>query len=120
MLDIFFWVAFIYYLLTFSQVHILTGSVINYAVREWRKTRGLQPGMHSAAQPVHDPIPSPTVSASRKKQKTSQSVASLSLGAPSPAMHPSVQPSSSALRQGPPPGSRTKKPKSVSNIVLED
>ncbi|GMY16137.1 protein EMSY-LIKE 3 [Fagus crenata] len=81
-------------------------------IREWRKTRGLQPGMHSAAQPVHDPIPSPTVSASRKKQKTSQSVASLSLGAPSPAMHPSVQPSSSALRQGPPPGSRTKKPKS--------
>jgi len=38
-------------------------------IREWRKARGLQPGMHSASQAVHDPIPSPTVSASRKKQK---------------------------------------------------
>lgn len=89
--------------------------VINYAVREWRKVSGLQPGMLSAPQPVHDPIPSPTVSASRKKQKTSQSVASLSLGAPSPALPPSMQPSSSAMRQGPPPGARSKKPKSVSS-----
>ncbi|XP_023903424.1 protein EMSY-LIKE 3 isoform X1 [Quercus suber] len=87
-------------------------------IREWRKARGLQPGMHSASQPVHDPIPSPTVSASRKKQKTSQSVASLSLGAPSPALHPSVQPSSSALRQGPSPGSRSKKPKSYPSAGL--
>lgn len=82
-------------------------------IREWRKARGLQPSMLNAAQPVHDPIPSPTVSASRKKQKTSQSVASLSLGAPSPATHPSVQPASSAFRRGPPPGSRSKKPKSA-------
>ncbi|XP_024020279.1 protein EMSY-LIKE 3 isoform X1 [Morus notabilis] len=81
-------------------------------IREWRKASGLQPGMGSAPQPVHDPIPSPTVSASRKKQKTSQSVASLSLGAPPPALPPSMQPSSSALRRGPPPGARTKKPKS--------
>ncbi|ONH99204.1 hypothetical protein PRUPE_6G017900 [Prunus persica] len=83
-------------------------------IREWRKTSGLQPGTLTAAQPVHDPLPSPTVSASRKKQKTSQSVASLSLGAPSPALPPSMQPSSSALRRGPPPGGRTKKPKSSS------
>ncbi|KAA8539109.1 hypothetical protein F0562_025801 [Nyssa sinensis] len=34
---------------------------------------------------------------SRKKQKTSQLVGSLSLGAPSPALHPSMQPSSSAI-----------------------
>lgn len=81
-------------------------------IREWRKARGLQPGMLNAAQPVHDPIPSPTVSASRKKQRTSQSVASLSLGAPSPALHPSMHPSSSALRRGP-PGPRSKKPKSA-------
>ncbi|KAK9273872.1 hypothetical protein L1049_018684 [Liquidambar formosana] len=81
-------------------------------IREWRKASGLQAGMINSAQPVHDPIPSPTVSASRKKQKTSQSVASLSLGAPSPALHPSMQPSSSALKRGPPPGARGKKPKS--------
>ncbi|XP_024046251.1 protein EMSY-LIKE 3 isoform X1 [Citrus clementina] len=83
-------------------------------IREWRKASGLQPGMPSIPQPVHDPAPSPTVSASRKKTKTSQSVASLSTGAPSPGMHPSVQPSSSALRPGPPPGSKGKKPKSFS------
>lgn len=87
---------------------------MKYHNREWRKTSGLQPGTLTAAQPVHDPIPSPTVSASRKKQKTSQSVASLSLGAaPSPALPPSMQPSSSALRRGPPPGARSKKSKSV-------
>ncbi|KAJ9164416.1 hypothetical protein P3X46_023994 [Hevea brasiliensis] len=80
-------------------------------IREWRKTNGLQPGMPSTAQPAHDPTPSPTVSASRKKQKTSQSVASLSMGAPSPAL-PSTQPSSSALRRGPPPGPKSKNPKS--------
>ncbi|KAL5539871.1 hypothetical protein UlMin_043570 [Ulmus minor] len=80
-------------------------------IREWRKASGLQPGMPSAAQPVHDPIPSPTVSASRKKQKTSQSVGSLS-GAPPPALPPSMQPSSSAIRRGPPPAARSKKQKS--------
>ncbi|XP_057994880.1 protein EMSY-LIKE 3 isoform X5 [Hevea brasiliensis] len=80
-------------------------------IREWRKTNGLQSSMPSTAQPAPDPTPSPTVSASRKKQKTSQSVASLSVGAPSPAL-PSMQPSSSALRRGLPPGSRSKKPKS--------
>lgn len=76
--------------------------------------------MPSIPQPVHDPAPSPTVSASRKKTKTSQSVASLSTGAPSPGMHPSVQPSSSALRPGPPPGSKGKKPKSVSLICFSE
>lgn len=101
--------------ITFCQFNVFTESVINYAVREWRKVSGLQPGMLSAPQPVHDPTPSPTVSASRKKQKPSQSVASMSLGAPSPALPPSMQPSSSALRQGLPPGARSKKPKSVSS-----
>ncbi|XP_028759848.1 protein EMSY-LIKE 3 isoform X3 [Neltuma alba] len=81
-------------------------------IREWRKARGLQPGTGNSAQRTHDRIPSPTASASRKKQKTSQSLAPLSLGAPSPAGHPSMQPSSSALRHGPPPGAKTKKPKS--------
>ncbi|XP_031400721.1 protein EMSY-LIKE 3 isoform X2 [Punica granatum] len=80
-------------------------------IREWRKSNGLQPGMLSTSQPVHEPLPSPTVSASRKKQKTSQSVASLSMGAPPPALHPPVQQSSGALRRGPPPVARSKKPK---------
>ncbi|XP_020203575.1 protein EMSY-LIKE 3 isoform X2 [Cajanus cajan] len=81
-------------------------------IREWRKGNGLQPGTVNTAQQVHDRNTSPTISASRKKQKTSQSVASLSLGAPSPAVHPSMQPSSSALKHGPPSGTKTKKPKS--------
>ncbi|KAF7837127.1 protein EMSY-LIKE 3 isoform X1 [Senna tora] len=85
---------------------------IIHRIREWRKARGLQPGTVTNAQPAHERIPSPTVSASRKKQKTSQSLAPLSLGAPSPVAHPSIQPSSSTLRHGPPPGAKTKKPKS--------
>ncbi|RID42219.1 hypothetical protein BRARA_J02126 [Brassica rapa] len=73
-------------------------------IREWRKGNSLQPG---APQMVHDTAPSPAVSGSRKKQKTSQPFASLA-----PALHPSMQPSSSALRRGgPPPGPKTKKPK---------
>ncbi|KAJ8770872.1 hypothetical protein K2173_021787 [Erythroxylum novogranatense] len=78
-------------------------------IREWRKTNGVQGGMPSNAQPARDPIPSPTVSASRKKQKISQS---LSMAAPSPALQPSMQPSTSALKRGPPGGSKNKKPKS--------
>ncbi|KAK2969549.1 hypothetical protein RJ640_023807 [Escallonia rubra] len=78
----------------------VNGDDIIRSIREWRKTNGPQPGMLNSGQP------SPTVSASRKKQKTSQSVASLSLGAPSPGLHPSMQPSSSALNQGPTSGAR--------------
>ncbi|XP_039030957.1 protein EMSY-LIKE 3-like [Hibiscus syriacus] len=81
-------------------------------IREWRTSGGIQPGMLSTSQPIRDPVPSPTVSGSRKKQKMSQSVASLSMIAPSPALHPSMQPSSSALRQGPPPAGKGKKSKS--------
>ncbi|CAN1263412.1 Protein EMSY-LIKE 3 [Linum perenne] len=40
-------------------------------IREWRKTSGPQSGMPNNAQPGHDRAPSPSVSASRKKQKTS-------------------------------------------------
>ncbi|CAN1263409.1 Protein EMSY-LIKE 3 [Linum perenne] len=81
-------------------------------IREWRKTSGPQSGMPNNAQPGHDRAPSPSVSASRKKQKTSQSVASLSMGAPSPTLHPPMQASTSSLRRGPPPpsASRNKKP----------
>uniref|UniRef100_A0A2P2LK23 Uncharacterized protein MANES_14G015400 n=1 Tax=Rhizophora mucronata TaxID=61149 RepID=A0A2P2LK23_RHIMU len=82
-------------------------------IREWRKVSGLQGSVPSSAQPAHEAIPSPTVSvsASRKKQKTTQSVASLSMGAP-PAFQPTTQPSTSALRRCPPPGAKNKKPKS--------
>ncbi|KAK4791653.1 hypothetical protein SAY86_032066 [Trapa natans] len=80
-------------------------------IREWRKANGLQPGMLSTSQPIREHLPSPTVSASRKKQKTSQSMASLSMGIPSPALHPPAQQSSGALRRGPPSVSRNKKPK---------
>lgn len=66
-------------------------------IREWRKTNGLQPGM----------INSPTVSASHKKQKTSQSGPSSSLGPPPPALH---QPSPSGLNRGSGSGFRGKKP----------
>ncbi|CAN0902008.1 Protein EMSY-LIKE 3 [Linum grandiflorum] len=81
-------------------------------IREWRKTSRSQSGMPSNAQPGHDRAPSPSVSASRKKQKTSQSVASLSsMGAPSPTLHPPMQASTSALRRGPaPPSASRKKP----------
>ncbi|XP_057474056.1 protein EMSY-LIKE 3-like isoform X2 [Actinidia eriantha] len=81
-------------------------------IRDWRKASGLQSGMLNSVQPVHDPIPSPTVSASRKKHKTLQSVASFSLGTPSTALHPSMQPSPAALKQATASGARSKKTKS--------
>ncbi|KGN66442.1 protein EMSY-LIKE 3 isoform X2 [Cucumis sativus] len=80
-------------------------------IREWRTANGLQPGKLNSDQPMADPVPSPTASASRKKQKTSQ--ASLSQGAPTPAMPTTIPPSSSTLRRGPPPGARTTKTKSA-------
>ncbi|XP_077215542.1 protein EMSY-LIKE 3-like [Tasmannia lanceolata] len=85
-------------------------------IREWRKAGGVQSGLLSTSQPVHDAIPSPTVSASRKKQKTVHSMPSLTLGAPSPGLHPqriptSMQPSSSVAKRGAAIGARGKKPK---------
>ncbi|KAL8159461.1 hypothetical protein V2J09_000998 [Rumex salicifolius] len=80
-------------------------------IREWRKTNGIQPGMFAPPQPVLDNVPSPTVSASRKKQKASQSAASLSVGAPSPAMQQTVHPGAMNVKRGPPPGPRGKKTK---------
>ncbi|EOX96769.1 Emsy N Terminus/ plant Tudor-like domains-containing protein isoform 5, partial [Theobroma cacao] len=85
-------------------------------IREWRQTGALQPSMLNAGQAVHDPVPSPTVSASHKKQKITQSVPSQSFGGPSPPFHPqavapSHQPSSSAAKRGPITGSKGKKHK---------
>ncbi|KAK1429089.1 hypothetical protein QVD17_11290 [Tagetes erecta] len=68
-------------------------------IREWRKTNGVQPGT----------LNSPTVSASHKKQKTSLSGPSSSLGPPPPAHN---QPSSSGLNRGSASGFRGKKPQS--------
>lgn len=42
--------------------------------REWRQAGGHLNVRRSSSQPIHDVVPSPTVSASRKKQKTSQLV----------------------------------------------
>ncbi|KAI5341595.1 PREDICTED: EMSY-LIKE [Prunus dulcis] len=92
-------------------------------IREWRQAGGAQLGMHNTVQAAHDPIPSPTVSASRKKQKMTQSVHSQSFVGPSPPFHPqataSHQPSSSTLKRGsvpapapaPAPGAKGKKHK---------
>ncbi|KAK9909983.1 hypothetical protein M0R45_033961 [Rubus argutus] len=90
-------------------------------IREWRQGGGVQPGMLSTVQAVHDPLPSPTVSASRKKQKTTQSLHSQSFVGPSPPFIPqpsttSHQPSSSNVKRGsvpvPAPGAKGKKHKS--------
>nr|XP_027186982.1 protein EMSY-LIKE 4-like isoform X2 [Cicer arietinum] len=85
-------------------------------IREWRQTGGHQPGVLSTGQALHDSIPSPTVSASRKKQKITPSVPSRSFGGPSPPFHPQTvaaphQPSSSAPKRGSVPGSKGKKQK---------
>lgn len=75
-------------------------------IRDGRKASRLQPGMLSSSQPVHNPIHSPTVSASEKNQKTSQTVASSFLDAPSTEFHPSMQPLSTALKRGRASGAR--------------
>ncbi|KAJ8486247.1 hypothetical protein OPV22_018732 [Ensete ventricosum] len=51
---------------------------IIWRIREWRQAGGLQTGMISNAQPEIT-TPSPTVSASWKRQKSSQSIPSLTL-----------------------------------------
>ncbi|KAF5445827.1 hypothetical protein F2P56_031512 [Juglans regia] len=85
-------------------------------IREWRQAGGHQSGMLSTGQAVHDPVPSPTVSASRKKQKITHSVPSQSYGGPSPPFHqPAIatshQPSSSTAKRGSLPGPKAKKQK---------
>ncbi|TKY49527.1 EMSY 3 [Spatholobus suberectus] len=84
------------------------------SIREWRQAGGHQPGVLSTGQAIHDSIPSPTISASRKKQKITPSVPSQSFGGPSP-FHPQPmaaphQPSSVAKR-GSVSGSKGKKHK---------
>ncbi|KAK6945366.1 ENT domain [Dillenia turbinata] len=90
--------------------------ILGYAIREWRQAGGHQATMLNASQQIHDQIPSPTISASRRKQKTSQSLPSLSLGVPSPAVHHqsmagSVHRPTSAAKRGATFGARGKKHK---------
>lgn len=87
--------------------------------REWRQAGGHQPGKLSTSQAIHDPIPSPTVSASRKKQKLTHLVPPQSFTGPSPSFHqqnvpPPHQPSSSVAKRGAIPPTKGKKQKSVS------
>ncbi|KAL9233626.1 hypothetical protein vseg_008597 [Gypsophila vaccaria] len=82
-------------------------------IREWRKGNGVQSGGLTSSQPVHVSVPSPTVSATRKKQKTGQSAGSLSVGPPPSALHQPMQPPTSALKRGPPTGGQGKKPKAL-------
>ncbi|XP_074292589.1 protein EMSY-LIKE 3-like [Silene latifolia] len=81
-------------------------------IREWRKANGPLSGGMSSSQPVHESLPSPTVSASRKKQKTGQSAGSLSVGPPPP-LHSPLQPPPAALKRGPSTGGRGKKSKGL-------
>ncbi|KAH7864508.1 hypothetical protein Vadar_030314 [Vaccinium darrowii] len=85
-------------------------------IREWRQAGGLQASMLGTGQAVHDPVPSPSVSASRKKQKINQSIPSQSFGGPSPfhlqPVAASAQPSASAAKRGPIAGAKGKKQKS--------
>ncbi|KAF5738359.1 hypothetical protein HS088_TW13G01257 [Tripterygium wilfordii] len=85
-------------------------------IREWRQACVHQPGVLGTGQAVHDSMPSPTVSASHKKQKLAQSVQSQSLGGPSPVFHAqavavSHQPSPLAAKRGYITGSKGKKQK---------
>ncbi|KAL2501663.1 Protein EMSY-LIKE 3 [Forsythia ovata] len=71
-------------------------------IREWREAGGIRNAAFNVPQHVNDQLPSPTVSASRKKQKTSQS--GNPFGTPSQSLHPqpaSTQPLSSAGKWGP-------------------
>ncbi|XVE75705.1 hypothetical protein DITRI_Ditri12bG0114400 [Diplodiscus trichospermus] len=56
-------------------------------IRDWRQAGGNQSARLTASRPVHSLLPSPTVSASRKKQKTSQSGQSLPGLSSAKAMH---------------------------------
>lgn len=99
---------------------LIVGMNCLFYKREWRQAGGRQPGLMNHAQPVPDSLPSPSVSGSRKRKNTSQSIPSLPLKVPSPAMHSqpvgaSMQPSVSAVKHGP-SGTKGKQPKPVCQI----
>ncbi|KAG8391316.1 hypothetical protein BUALT_Bualt01G0175200 [Buddleja alternifolia] len=87
-------------------------------IREWRQSGGFQSGMHGTSQAVHNPVPSPSVSASRKKQNIASSLPSQSFGGPSSSFHPQTmaaanQPSSSVAKRGAMMGAKGKKNKPI-------
>ncbi|XP_027902165.1 protein EMSY-LIKE 3-like isoform X1 [Vigna unguiculata] len=73
--------------------HVNADDVIQN-IRDWRKAGGHLPAVLNIGQAIHDSIPSPTVSVSRKKQKIMASTPLESFGGPSP-FHPQppLQPS---------------------------
>ncbi|KAJ0668730.1 putative ENT domain, protein EMSY-LIKE, plant, ENT domain-like superfamily [Helianthus annuus] len=79
-------------------------------IREWRRSSGLQPGMVNTSQAVHDPLPSPSVSGTRKKQKMNSSGPSQSFGVPP--QHVPL-PTSSSARRGPVTTTKGKNKKSM-------
>ncbi|GJX87340.1 EMSY-LIKE 3-like isoform X1 [Tanacetum coccineum] len=89
----------------------IRSNILCHDIREWRQSSGLQPGMLNPAQAVHDPLPSPSVSATRKKQKMNPSGPSQSFGAPPPQHLP--LPTSSSARRGPVSGTKGKNKKSM-------
>lgn len=87
-----------------------------HKIRDWRQSGGPQQGMHNGGQPIHDPVPSPSVSASRRNQKLVPSIPSQSFGGPSfhsQPQAPANHPSSSAAKRGPITGPKGKKQKST-------
>ncbi|KAH1211081.1 Protein EMSY-LIKE 3 [Glycine max] len=93
--------------------HVNADDVIQN-IREWRQAGGNQLGVLSFGQAIHDSIPSPPISASRKKQKITPSALSQSFGGPSPFHPQSVDaPVQSSLveKRGPVSGSKGKKHK---------
>ncbi|XP_076944138.1 protein EMSY-LIKE 3-like [Bidens hawaiensis] len=81
-------------------------------IREWRQSTGLQPGMINPGQAVHDPLPSPSVSGNRKKQKMIPSGHSQSFGGPPAPQHVPL-PTSSSARRVPVTASKGKNKKSM-------
>lgn len=59
----------------------LIGYCLDNFIRDWRQAGGHQAARLANSQPVHDLLPSPSVSASRKRHKATQSVSSLSFSA---------------------------------------
>ncbi|XP_057845103.2 protein EMSY-LIKE 3 isoform X3 [Cryptomeria japonica] len=64
-------------------------------MREWRQSGGNQPGFITNVISSHGPTPSPTVSASQKKQKSAHVMPKMHLQPPLPNLHNSPVPSSS-------------------------
>ncbi|XP_075508799.1 protein EMSY-LIKE 3-like isoform X2 [Primulina tabacum] len=76
-------------------------------IREWKEAVGNRSAVVNAPQHVNNQLPSPTISQSRKKQKTSQPGSQF--GTPSQSLHPqpvtsNATPLPSAVKRGPPVG----------------